>query len=212
MNASSALEASRLANVGAALLVGGVSSRMGHDKAHMSVAGVAAATRLSGLLSQLFEEVLLVGGAPPDAAVGRRIADPEGPRCALRGLIAALTSSSCERVLVVATDLLLVTPDLLLALVAWPEADAVVPRTLDGAHPLCAVYRREPVAARARAHLAGGRLALRGLLEAVDTVYLEESDLACIDPDGRALTNVNTPEDLQRADTIASGAADPGSR
>jgi molybdopterin-guanine dinucleotide biosynthesis protein A len=102
-------------------------------------------------------------------------------------------------VLVVATDLPLLTADLLLALVAWPEADAVVPRTASGLHPLCALYRREPVLAVARARLADGRLALRGLLDAIDTATLEEADLARVDPDGTALMNVNTPEDLARA-------------
>jgi molybdopterin-guanine dinucleotide biosynthesis protein A len=61
------------------------------------------------------------------------------------------------------------------------------------------LYRREPVLAVARARLADGRLALRGLLDAIDTATLEEADLARVDPDGTALMNVNTPEDLARA-------------
>jgi molybdopterin-guanine dinucleotide biosynthesis protein A len=101
-------------------------------------------------------------------------------------------------VVVVATDLPLVTPDLLLALVAWPEADAVVPSDANGRHPLCAIYRREPVLATARALLSEGRLALQGMLDAVDSVTIGAADLAHIDPDGRALMNVNTPGDLER--------------
>jgi molybdopterin-guanine dinucleotide biosynthesis protein A len=127
------------------------------------------------------------------------VADPEGPQCALRGVASALAAASCERVLVVATDLPLLSADVLLALVAWPEADAVVPRTASGLQPLCALYRREPVLAVARARLADGRLALRGLLDAIDTATLEEADLARVDPEGTALLNVNTPEDLARA-------------
>jgi molybdopterin-guanine dinucleotide biosynthesis protein A len=177
---------------------------MGRDKAHVEIDGVPAASRISRLLVDLFEEVLIVGGNPPAAACGRRVADPEGPQCPLRGIVGSLAAASCERVLVVATDLPLVTADLLLALVAWPEADAVVPRTARGPHPLCALYRREPVLRVARARLADGRLAMRGLLEAIDTVTLEEADLALVDPDGTALLNVNTPEDLARARAAAS--------
>ncbi len=188
-----------LATISAALLTGGASSRMGRDKAHLEIDGLPVASRISRLLAVLFEDVLIVGGDPPATACGRRVADPEGPQCALRGVASALAAASCERVLVVATDLPLLTADVLLALVAWPEADAVVPRTASGLHPLCALYRREPVLAVARARLADGRLPLRGLLDAIDTATLEEVDLARVDPDGTALMNVNTPEDLARA-------------
>jgi molybdopterin-guanine dinucleotide biosynthesis protein A len=189
----------RLATIAAALLTGGASSRMGRDKAHVEIDGAAAATRISHLLADLFEDVLIVGGDPPASASGRRVADPEGPQCALRGIAAALAATACERAVVVATDLPFVTPDLLLALVAWPEADAVVPRDASGRHPLCAIYRREPVLAAARARLADGRLAVQGMLDAVDSVSIDAADLAQVDPDGRALMNVNTPEDLERA-------------
>jgi len=189
----------RLATVSAALLAGGASSRMGRDKARVELDGVPAATRISQLLAELFEDVLIVGGNPPASARGRRVADVEGPQCALRGVASALAAAERERVLVLATDLPFVTPDLLLALVAWPEADAVVPRSAGGRHPLCALYRREPVLRVANERLAGGQLQLQGLLDAVDSVHLDAADLAQVDPGGAALTNINTPEDLARA-------------
>ena len=129
---------------------------MGADKAQLELDGEPVATRLAARLASLCEEVLLVGGAPPAAAPGRRVADPDGPRSALRGLVGALAAARAERVLVVATDLVGVTPDLLLALVAAPEADVVAPRTPGGPEPLCALYRREPALAEARAAARGG--------------------------------------------------------
>jgi molybdopterin-guanine dinucleotide biosynthesis protein A len=179
---------------------------MGSDKAALAVGGVTLATRVARCLARLCEDVVLVGGDPPADAPGRRVPDVDGPRCALRGLVAALDATRAERVLVVATDLPLVTPDLLLALVAWPEADAVVPRAADGAHPLCALYRRERALAVARPHLAEGRLALTALLAALDTRYLEGDDLRAVDPDGTALTNLNTPEDLARVEAICAAS------
>lgn len=176
---------------------------MGGDKAALDVDGVAAAARVAATLDALFEEVLLVGGSPPAGAPGRHVPDVDGPRSALRGLVAALEAASGESVLVVACDLPLVTPELLLALVAWPEADAVVPRRDGRAHPLCALYRRESVLAAARGRLGEGSLALRDLLASVETSWLEDADLTQVDPDGTALTNVNTPEDLERARALA---------
>ncbi len=199
----------RLATVAGAVLLGGASRRMGRDEAALPVGGVAAATRMATLFETLFEEVLLVGGSPPPDAPGRRVPDPEGPRCALRGLVGALAAAGAPRVLVAATDLPLLGADLALALVAWPEADAVVPRTPDGAHPLCALYAREAVLPVARANLASGRLALHELLEAVDTAWLEGPDLALVDPDGSALLNANRPEDLARAEAILAGTPAP---
>jgi molybdopterin-guanine dinucleotide biosynthesis protein A len=186
----------RLANVAAALLLGGASTRMGADKARLALGGEPLATRLARLLATLCEDVLLVGGAPPASAPGRRVADPDGPRSALRGLVGALEAARAERVLVLATDLAGASPDLLLALVAAPDADAVVPRTPAGAEPLCALYRREPVLREARARLARGDLALHALLGALDVHWLEGDDLLAAGGDGRALANVNTPADL----------------
>ena len=188
----------RIASVSAALLLGGASSRMGRDKARLPLQGVSAAVHLASMLADLFEEVLLVGGDPPGGTPGRPVPDPEGPRCALRGLVGALEAASQERILVVATDLLSLSPPLLLALLAWPEADAVVPRTGAKAHPLCALYRREPVRTVARRRLAAGQLSLLGLLEEIRASYLEGPDLRAVDPDGSALFNANTPEELEQ--------------
>jgi molybdopterin-guanine dinucleotide biosynthesis protein A len=190
------------ASLDGALLLGGRSRRMGRDKAHVEVDGLACATRVARALAAVCEPVWLVGGAAPASAPGRPIADPDGPDCALRGLVAALAASHAEHVLVVATDLPLVTPVFLAALAAAPPADAVVPRDAAGAHPLCARYRRAALLAPARERLAGDALSIRGLLDAVQTRFLEGDALAAADPEGTALLNVNTPEDLRRVEAI----------
>ena len=186
----------RLASVSAALLLGGASERMGSDKAQLELAGAPAAVRLAERLACLCEEVLLVGGAPPADAEGRRVPDPEGPRCALRGLVGALEAARAERVLVLAPDLFGLTPDLLLGLIAAPEADVVAPRTERGPEPLCALYRREPALREARARLATGRLALQELLGALSVHWLEGDDLRALGAPERMLANLNTPEEL----------------
>jgi molybdopterin-guanine dinucleotide biosynthesis protein A len=191
-----------LATVSGVVLTGGASQRMGSDKAHLEFDGRPAAEHIARLLAGLVNDVLIVGGSPPDAALvagARLVADVDGPQCSLRGLVSALVAARTDCVLVVATDLPFVTPDLLLALVAWPEADAVVPRDANGRHALCALYRREPVLAVARERLERGQLALGGLLGAIDTAYVEGEALERVDPEGAALTNVNTPDELAAA-------------
>lgn len=191
-----------LATVSAVVLTGGASQRMGRDKAHLDFEGMSAAERTVRLLAGLVVDVSIVGGSPPEAALAagaRLVDDVAGPQCSLRGLVSGLGAARSDRVLVVATDLPLLTPDLLLALVAWPEADAVVPRDANGRHALCALYHREPVLAAARERLERGKLALGGLLDAIDTAYVESEALERLDPAGIALTNVNTPDELAAA-------------
>jgi molybdopterin-guanine dinucleotide biosynthesis protein A len=195
----------RLANVSAALLLGGASRRMGRDKARLERDGVPLATRTARLLACLFEDVLLVGGAPPEDAPGRRVADPAGPACALRGLVGALAEARAERVLVVATDLPLLEPELPLALVAWPEADVVLPRTPSGLEPLCALWDRAAALPVAQAHLAAGRLALHELVGALRAETLAGEDLRAVDPEGAMLANANTPEEWARIEQRARG-------
>jgi molybdopterin-guanine dinucleotide biosynthesis protein A len=192
----------RLSDVAGAVILGGGSTRMGRDKASLTIRGVATATRVARVLADLFEEVLLVGGSPPADAPGRHVPDPEGPRCPLRGIVAALEAARAERVLIVATDLPLVTPALLLGIVAWPRAEAVVPRPSGWPQPLCALYVREAAHRAALTRLKAGQLAAQGLLSELHTSYLEDLDLAQLDPDGTALANLNTPEDLARAEAI----------
>jgi len=168
---------------------------MGRDKAALQLCGVPLATRLARLLTPLFGELLLVGGRAPAGTPGRRVSDPEGTACALRGMVGALEAARAEQVLVVAVDLPALSADLLLALTAFPAADAVVPRAPDGRlQPLCALYRREPVLAVARGNLADQKLRLSALLAALEVRVLEGEELARADPAGRALTNVNTAE------------------
>jgi molybdopterin-guanine dinucleotide biosynthesis protein A len=189
--------AGRLADVAGAVLAGGASQRMGRDKAHIPLAGIPLAVRVASCLEPLVGDLVLVGGDPPEEAPGRRVPDVDATRCALRGLVGALEATDTARVLVAATDLPFLTPDLLLGLLAFPEADAVLPRDADGPQPLCAVYRREPVLAVARQHLAAGRLALGALLDRVETAFVEGPALRALDPHGRALHNLNAPEDLE---------------
>ncbi len=172
----------RLAILSAAILTGG---------AH---AGAAAAPpssqKTARLLREIFEEVLAVGGEIlPDGAT-RTVPDLPGPECPLRGVASALAAASGERVLVLAgngSPVLEPSADLLLALVAWPEADAVVLRTANGLEPLCAIYRRDPVLRVARLRLAAGKLALHDLLAEIETRVLDETALPSLEAhrDGR---------------------------
>lgn len=182
----------RLANVSAALLLGGEPA-CSADQADLF------AVRTTRLLASLFEEVLVVGGAAPAEVSGRLIPETSGPACPLRGVVAALEAASEERVLVLGMRHPLVTPDLLLGLTAWPEAAIVAPRFDSQPQPLCAVYLREAVLPAARERLASSEPNLLDLIASVECGWLEGADLASLDPDGDALFRIAAPEDATRA-------------
>jgi len=169
---------------------------MGRDKAHLEWRGEKFSTRAARLLAGLFCETLLVGGEPEPAAPGRRVSDPKGPGCALRGLVGALEAATAPRVLIIATDLPLLHEDLLLALTAWPESDIVVPSDEAGVHPLCAIYRRDVCLPIALARLESDELSIRGLLDVVECDRVSLEDLGLVDLGSSLLTNINTPEEL----------------
>ncbi|HJN92773.1 MAG TPA: hypothetical protein QGF05_08630, partial [Dehalococcoidia bacterium] len=80
--------------------------------------------------------------------------------------------------------------------------DAVVPRTLDGYHPLCAVYSHR-CAAPIRRRLDAGTLRVIDALADLDVREVEPNEVATFDAHGALLLNVNTPDDHEHADQVA---------
>jgi molybdenum cofactor guanylyltransferase len=186
--------------VAAAVLAGGASRRMGRDKATMPVGGVQLAARALHAAAQVADPVVLVA---PEGHPSRRltaaglVADPgEGPLAAVAAAFAALDA---EHVLVLAGDHPGLRVELLEHLLALRgRGEAVACRRGDRLEPMVAVYRRAPALAAAKARLAGaaaGR-SLHGLLGALRTVIVEESEWRALDPDGRSFVDLDDPADL----------------
>ncbi len=188
------MRAGRLANVGAAVLLGDVQRRDRNERVRSGPAA-AGAIRWLRVLDSIVCETALVGRVPDGLREGHRVIDPPGTACALAGLVAAFEASTCERLVVLAGDLSQPSVDLLLALSAWPDADAVVPRHGGQDRPLCAIYRREPVASVAREQLSRGRLAFGALLDRVETVRVSLVDLGLADLDDGPFARGATSED-----------------
>ncbi len=146
------MEASRIANVSAALLVGFVGTPMDVPRA-------GRARSLAALMARLFEDTLhvgdpaSVGASSPVAWSGRHVPCREDRRDGVSGVAAAIAAARGERVIVVGEGDPRVSAELLLALVAWPEATVVMPADAAGSSPLRAIYRRDDLLARARALL-----------------------------------------------------------
>ena len=183
----------------AAILAGGRALRFGGlDKGALVVAGRTILEHQLAELSQITDDLLLVGGpAPPrNVTVARHVPDLV-PGCGpLSGLHAALSAARAPVVVVVACDMPFVSAPLLryfLTLVNGPEQpELVVPRTEGGYHPWCAAYPRaclEPIARR----LADGRLRVDGLFEDVRVRVVTRDAIASFGDPDHLLANLNTP-------------------
>jgi molybdopterin-guanine dinucleotide biosynthesis protein A len=122
----------------------------------------------------------------------------------LGGIFSGLDAASNGWTLVVACDMPFLNLSLLLRMMALTEdADAVVP-VIDGRpEPTHALYSKaclpfiEP-------RLISGDLKISGFYDQVRVRYLPEEDVVALDPEFLSFFNVNTPEDLERAVSLAA--------
>ena len=186
------------------ILVGGASSRMGHDKARLTLGGRTFVERIRGALGALTPRVTLVGSAERCAAWPELPAVPDFyvEWGALGGLHAALAAvRSAPWAAVVACDLPFVTGELFVRLASFRENfDAVVPVQADGRRqPLCALYRARPAGERAAELIAAGERRPRALLDRLRTRLVACEELGDLPGADLFFTNVNTPEDYAHA-------------
>ncbi len=197
-------------NVAAAIIAGGPARRLGGvTKSLIEIGGRAVADRQLEVLRPIFARVFAVANDPaPWRARGVEVvADRVAGAGPLAGLAAALAAAGdVEAVVCLAGDLPFLSPALLTALrERAPEAEALAPRPAGRAEPLCARYAVR-LRAAVEARLADGRLALHALLGEVATVWLDDGELAALDPEGLSFVNLNSPHDLRRAEEMARRA------
>lgn len=185
--------------VTAFILAGGKSSRMGRDKAALTLDGCTLLQRATALARSITHQVRVCGRKEkfgPDAV--EDIYPDRGP---LGGIHAALGVSETELNLVLAVDTPFVSPKFLEFLVTEAQrtmAVVTVPFVGGRFQPLCAVYRREFAILAERA-LRDGRNKIDPLFAGIAVRQIAEAELRELAFDARMFDNLNTPEDLDRA-------------
>jgi molybdopterin-guanine dinucleotide biosynthesis protein A len=176
-----------------AILAGGSARRFGgRDKSALVVDGRTILERQISELSTV----------TPDVRVIRR-EDDLVPGCGpLGGLHAAMNAARGDALFLVACDMPFVTAALATYLLTLAgDADAVVPRTDRGYHPLCAVYRRSCLPAVER-RLAERRLKMLDLLHDLRVREVTADDLGRFGNCDRLLANVNTPAEYASLEAL----------
>ncbi|MFY9586697.1 MAG: molybdenum cofactor guanylyltransferase [Actinomycetota bacterium] len=188
--------------LGAVVLAGGRSARMGTDKALMDFCGRRMIDHVVERLGALTDRVVVVTKRRDDLGpLPAVVLEDEEPHLGpLPALIAGLRVTGEQRNVVVACDMPFLNVDLLRRLAGTLEddTDAVVPTTAEGAQPLHAAYGDCAIENLLSATAAGER-SLKGSLARLRIRWFPEEEWKPIDPDGRSFLNVNTPDELQNA-------------
>jgi molybdopterin-guanine dinucleotide biosynthesis protein A len=189
----------------AAILAGGRARRLGGlDKSRLVIGGRTILQRQIDLLHGLVDRVIVVADEPGRFAdAGVPVVPDARPGCgSLGGIYTAL-------VLVLACDMPFVTtPFLARVLEAGRDADIAIPRARDGYHPLCACYGPACAAPILR-RMDAGAFKVMDLLSDVRVREIGPEEVAAFDPDDLLLLNVNTPDDLARAERACAARDRP---
>lgn len=195
--------------VSAIVLAGGLSRRLGRDKAIEPFDGEPLISRVIGCLTELTAETVVVVNSkargeelplPDDAKVPVDIYPDSG---SLGGIFTGLSAASNDWGFVVACDMPFLNSVLISHMLTLREdCDAVVP-VLDGyPEPTHAAYSKVCLPHIER-RLEARQLKIAGFFEDVRVRYVSEDKIAGFDPQHLSFFNINRPEDLARALALA---------
>jgi molybdenum cofactor guanylyltransferase len=188
------------------ILAGGQNKRFdGQNKAFISIGGKRIVDRLLEVYTRMFDQIVLVTNDPAaytdvDALI---VTDHYSVRSSLNGLHAGLFAAAHEHAFFAACDSPFIKGKLIQRLVdaVTPKTDIIIPSTSAGYEPMFAVYKKTCLPAMV-SQLEQGRLKIQGLFRKVRVKTIEEPELREVDPELISFFNVNTPEDLVRAEAL----------
>ena len=180
------------------ILAGGLSRRMGRDKAALPAGDGTLIEHIARRLAPVVEETIVAGASGRHHLPGTTMVDDRYPGLGpLAGIHAGLLVARSPLVWVVGCDLPDVDPGLAALLCGLAgEVDAVVPRLDSEPQGVCAVYDRG-LAPRIERLLAAGERRLKMLLAASKVRYVTPDELRPVDPELRSFRNINTPAEYR---------------
>lgn len=188
------------------ILAGGLNTRFsGQDKALISVGRRRILDRIYEVFIQLFDEIFLVSNSPVrylewDLNI---VADLYPLRSSLTGIHAGLFYASNPHVFFAACDTPFLKKELIEAIIdrIEPGYDAIIPEISAGLEPLCAVYAKRCLN-RVEQHLAQEKLKIQLVFKKNRIKKMPEKILRERDPELISFFNINSPEDLEKAEAL----------
>lgn len=195
---------------------GGQSSRMREDKALKPFLGKPLIQRVIERLSPIADELIVTTNCPTDYQFlnTRLVSDVIPDRGALGGLYTAISSASHPFVGIVACDMPFASKmffETATKLAVEEEADVVIPRIKSegseksgGYEPLHALYRKETCLPAIEDAIQKDLWKVIAWFGKVKVRDVSDDEMKKIDPTGLCFWNVNTPEEFEQAEKLAS--------
>ncbi|KPJ76969.1 MAG: hypothetical protein AMJ54_09810 [Deltaproteobacteria bacterium SG8_13] len=195
------------------ILSGGLNTRFsGRDKALVSVGGMPMIDHLLAVFRPLFDDIVLVTNAPVKYLSWdlRVVTDIFSCRSSLTGIHAGLFHAAHPHAFFAACDAPFLQTGVVTTLLdaLEPSADVVIPETTAGLEPLCAIYSKRCLRVIEKL-LERQQFKIQSFFHSVRVMKIEEKPLRSADPDLISFFNINTPEDLARAETWLESARKP---
>jgi molybdenum cofactor guanylyltransferase len=189
------------------VLAGGKSTRMGQDKAALSLNGPTLLEHALAALRCVCRDVAILGKYELYGTLAP-VYEDIFPGCGpLGGIHAALSNSQTQFNIIIAVDTPFIMPEFLSYLVERAITSGAVvttPEIDDYTQPLCTVYSLDflPIAEQA---LGSGSYKIVPLFPRDKTLVVRETELRRFAFAAEMFENLNTPEDMARARRRVSG-------
>lgn len=190
------------------ILSGGKNTRMGFNKAFVSVGGERIIDRTVNLFRELFNEIIIVTNNPADYEDldVLTVADVVKDVGSIGGIYTGLFHASSEYSFIAACDMPFLNKELILKMIEISSSSgggwtAVVPFAFDRYHPLHAIYSRKcmkPI----EEMIKNSDLRIANLFQKIKIKRLEEAEWFSDERFLSSLDNINTKEDLDRANRL----------
>ena len=200
-------------NITGVILGGGQSRRMGLDKRRLNWEGEPFLDRVCGLMSSLFDEVLVVT-AQEDYDCShlpvRLVTDKIPLKGSLGGLYTGLMEAKNTLTFVVACDMPFLLKESISRLCLLPLSDVLVVKLSNGLQPLHARYSKR-CAPIIEQMIQEGDLKIQNLVAkpGLTVEIIQETLFDDIDPHRQSFMNINTPADLEFARKTSSHSSLP---
>lgn len=199
-------------SISVVILAGGQSRRLGIDKSLLEVEGQPLLSRTVHTLTALSEDLIVVANETARYRSlnldVRFVPDDKRGMGSLMGIYSGLKAARHGHALAVACDMPFLSLPLLRYMAPLAKgSDVVIPRLKGMVEPLHSIYAKACLPFMAEL-LDQGRRRITAFFPQVRVRYVEEQELAALDPSYLSFVNVNTPEDWERVQGLL-GSSDP---
>jgi len=196
-------------DITAFILVGGLSSRIGTNKALLKICGKSLIQRLTELLDSIFPEVVISSNEPElSEFLGKKIVKDFYPgRGPLSGVHSALNFTTSDRNFIISCDMPFISLELIKYIIEYKsDASVIIPKAEGRIQPLCGIYSKK-ILADAELLLVESQekdTVLKGsiheLLSRVQSEIIDVTKMKFCHPD--LFFNINTSDDYLYAKKI----------